>query len=78
MLILLISLLSDAVNIFARNPELIDQKKLKILVYTRNIHHIRQTVCDKLVFILGKSQISYVLPNLYRNITINMIQKISN
>src|SRR3984957_17046004 len=77
-LIPLINLSFDTVTMFAENLELIDQRRLRILVHTETVHHTKPIVHGKLVFISVKIQILYVLPNLYRSITINVIQKLSN
>ncbi|CAB4489675.1 unnamed protein product [Rhizophagus irregularis] len=53
-------------------------KKVEDISLYQDCSSSRQIVRGKLVFILGKSRISYVLPNLYRNIIINVIQKPSN
>src|SRR6185312_6174809 len=78
MLIPLINLSFGTVFIFAGNPELINQRRLRILVYTEIVHHTKLIVHGKLIFTLVKIRISYVLPNLYKSITINAIQKLLN
>ena len=78
MLIPLINLSFDATAMFAGNLELINQRRLRILVHTENVHHTKLIVHGKLVFISVKIQILYVLPNLYRSITINVILKLLN
>src|ERR1043165_5306868 len=77
-LIPLINLSFDAAAMFAGNLGLINQRRLRILVYTENVHHTKLIVHGKLVFILVKVRILYVLPNLYRIITINVILKLLN
>src|SRR5688572_17221902 len=66
----------NIVFIYVRNLELINQRRLRILVCTVNVLHIKQIVHGRLIFILERVQISYVLPNLNRNTTINVIRKL--
>src|SRR5688500_2581710 len=78
-LIPLINLSFDAMTIFAGNLGLINQRRLRILlVHTENVHHTKPIVHGKLVFISVKVRILYILPNLYRIITINVILKLLN
>ncbi len=64
--------------IFAENLKLINQRRLRILVYIENVYYTKPIVYGKLVFILIKIQILYILPSLYRSITINIILKLLN
>src|ERR1043165_9352513 len=77
-LILLINLSFNVAAMIVGNLELINQGRLRTLIYIENVHHTKPIVHGKLVFISVKTRILYVSPSLYRSITINVILKLLN